>query len=298
MHDGLVLFDQLGLGVFQPQIGRYNTERYGFFLQTDYHWGDVTRPAYASANAAPDAAPMNWTGFYVGGHVGGAFSDNRWSDPFPGAKTGLLLNDPGFGDTVHGTGPLAGGQAGFNWQTGSLVLGLKGAWSKTDLRGENTCYSGVGGLNCQNIINSVGTLTGRLGYAWDRALVYAEGGAARGQIDYMLLGDTNNQGRGYGVTPISAWGWTAGGGLEYALTDHWTTMVEYQHVDFGTNAVTFPTVALVKLQGNAIFRSRRTDPVSFEWMQCRRDRRSYCAAFFSASSSLRSASGCGMAMIL
>ena len=121
------------------------------------------------------------------------------------------FNDAGFGDTIHGNGPLAGGQAGFNWQTGSWVLGLKAAWSKTDLRGENTCYSGVGGLNCQNIINNVGTVTGRLGYAWDRAMVYAEGGAARGQIDYMLLGDTNNQGRGYGVTRISPWGWAVGG---------------------------------------------------------------------------------------
>ena len=252
MHDGTVIFDWPGLPPFDPQLGRYNTERYGFFLQTDYRWGDVTRPAYASANAATNTAPMNWTGFYAGGHVGGAFSDNRWSDPFPSAKTGLQFNNAGFGDTIHGNGPLAGGQAGFNWQTGSWVLGLQADWSKTDLRGENTCYSGVGGLNCQNIINNVGTVTGRLGYAWDRAMVYAEGGAARGQIDYALLGDTFLQSRGYGVTRISAWGWVAGGGLEYAMTDHWTTMVEYQHVDLGTNAVPFPTVALVKLQGNTI----------------------------------------------
>jgi opacity protein-like surface antigen len=217
------MFDWPGLPLFGPQLARYNTERYGFFLQTDYRWGDVTRPAYASANAATNTASMNWTGFYVGGHVGGAFSDNRWSDPFPSVQTGLRLNDAGFGDTIHGNGPLAGGQAGFNWQTGSWVLGLQGAWSKTDLRGENTCYSGVGGLNCQNIINNVATGTGRLGYAWDRALVYAEGGAAHGQIDYMLLGDTNNRSRGYGVTRIAPWGWVVGGGLEYAMTDHWTT---------------------------------------------------------------------------
>ena len=129
---------------------------------------------------------------------------------------------------------------------------LKAAWSRTSLRGENTCYSGVGGLNCQTIINSIGTLTGRFGYAWDRALVYAEGGVARGQIDYILNGNTNNQGRGYGQTGITPWGWAAGGGVEYALTDNWTTSVEYQHVDLGTNAVPFPTVALVKLQDNTI----------------------------------------------
>jgi opacity protein-like surface antigen len=195
---------------------------------------------------------MDWTGVYFGSHVGGAVANNRWSDPFPSAKTGLNTNVAGFGDTIHSTGPLMGVQAGIDWQNGSFVAGLKGAWSKTSLRGENTCYSGVGGLNCQTIINSVGTLTGRLGYAWNRTLVYAEGGAAYGQIEYRLNGNTNLQGRGYGVTSMSPWGWTAGGGLEYALTDNWTTMVEYQHIDLGTNHVPFPTVALVKLQDNAI----------------------------------------------
>jgi opacity protein-like surface antigen len=250
MHDGAVIFDYPGQPAITPQNGRYNTERYGFFLQTDYHWGDVTRAAYAEDSARP--APMNWTGFYVGGHLGGAFANNRWSDPFPSARTGLDVNHAGYGDTIHSTGPLLGAQVGFNYQTGSWVVGVKGAWSKTSLRGENTCYSGVGGLNCQNVINNVGTLTGRLGYAWDRVLAYAEGGAARGQIDYMLNGNTNLQNRGYGVTSIAAWGWTIGGGLEYALTDHWTTTAEYQHIDLGNNSVPFPAVALVKLQGNTI----------------------------------------------
>src|SRR4051812_9967347 len=253
MHDGNVLFDQLGFGIlYPPQVGRYNSERHGFFLQTNYKWGDVTRPAEASADAVAHTAPMNWTGFYAGGHVGGAFADNRWSDPFPSARTGTNFNSAGFGDTVYSNGPLAGGQAGFNWQIGPWVLGLQGAWSKTDLRGENTCYSGVGGLNCQNIINSVGTVTGRLGYAWDRVLIYAEGGGARARIDYALLGDTAFQNRGYGVTRIAPWGWVVGGGLEYAITDRWTTTVDYQHVDLGTNAVPFPTVALVRLQDNTI----------------------------------------------
>lgn len=252
MHDGAVIFDYPGQPAITPQNGRYNTERYGFFLQTDYHWGDVTRAAYAQDDTSTRQAPMNWTGFYVGGHLGGAFANNRWSDPFPSARTGVNVNDAGYGDTIHSTGPLLGVQAGFDWQFGSWVVGVKGAWSKTSLRGENTCYSGVGGLNCQNTINNVGTATGRLGYAWDRVLAYAEGGAARGQIDYMLNGNTNLQTRGYGVTSTSAWGWTMGGGLEYALNDHWTTMVDYQHVDLGRNTVEFPSVALVKLQGNTI----------------------------------------------
>src|SRR5204862_5541334 len=103
-----------------------------------------------------------------------------------------------------------------------------------------------------NSKNSTGTYNGWHDVARELELKVAEGGAARGQIDYALLGDTAFQNRGYGITRISPWGWAVGGGLEYAMTDHWTTVVEYQHVDLGTNAVPFPTVALVKLQGNTI----------------------------------------------
>ena len=69
---------------------------------------------------------MNWTGFYVGVHMGGGWSDDRWSDPFAatvGPKN--FINAAGFGDTTRATGPLGGGQIGANWQTGSWVLGVK-----------------------------------------------------------------------------------------------------------------------------------------------------------------------------
>ncbi len=74
---------------------RFNTERYGGFVQTSYRWGDVTRPAAAGDTPvkAPvlAAGPMNWTGFYVGGHMGGGYSDDNWSDPF-----GSTVNAGGF----------------------------------------------------------------------------------------------------------------------------------------------------------------------------------------------------------
>jgi len=248
MHDGQVYFDFLGSGPTIPQYGRYNSERYGVFVQSDYRWGGAAPPADAALASAAPVAPMNWTGFYVGGHLGGAIGNDRWSDPFGPTISFGLVNVAGFGDTVHGTGPAGGAQAGINWQSGPWVIGLQGDWSATDIRGENTCFSGIGGLNCQSIVKDVGTLAGRFGYAWGRALIYAQGGGAEGRIAYTVLGETAGNSLGVGITSVSAFGWVAGAGLEYALTDNWTTVFDYEHIDLGTIGVNFPSVGLVNAQ--------------------------------------------------
>jgi opacity protein-like surface antigen len=232
---------------------RYSTERYGAFVQTSYRWGEPEPPAEGSAvpTKAPvmAAAPMNWTGFYVGGHLGGGFSDDRWSDPFgPTVGAGGFINVAGFGDTTHATGPLGGGQIGANWQIGQLVLGAQADASAANLRGENTCFSGLGGINCQHTVDALGTLTGRFGYAWDRSLAYVKGGGAWTETTYDLLGDTSALALGAGSTNLNIWGWTVGGGIEYALTNHWTALAEYDHIGLPTTAVGFPAVAVINAQ--------------------------------------------------
>jgi opacity protein-like surface antigen len=163
--------------------------------------------AVKAPDPPPPPAPYNWTGFYTGLNVGtawGSFDPNTASTggtyfPNPpdvaainaagrlsikplgfvwGAPSGFgLLNFAGFGDTVHGSGPLAGGQVGANWQVGQWVLGVQGDTAWADVRGENTCFSGLGGINCQRVDRRLSTVTGRLGFAFDRALVYAKGAA-------------------------------------------------------------------------------------------------------------------------
>ena len=138
------------------------------------------------------AGPMNWTGFYIGGHLGGGWSDAHWSDPFGTTiSPSGAPNVAGFGDVTHATGPLGGGQIGANWQIGQWVLGAEADASAADLRGENTCFSGIGGINCGHVVNDLETVTGRLGYAWDRSLLYAKGGAAWAETSYNLNGNTN-----------------------------------------------------------------------------------------------------------
>jgi opacity protein-like surface antigen len=258
MRNGTVFFDFLGLAPStQPQLGRFSAERYGFFLQSDYHWGNAA-PLSASSRMPVEVAqgmPMNWNGVFVGGHVGGGFSNETWSDPFGPTMRAGLINVAGFGDTIHNNGPLAGAQIGANWQTGHLVLGIEGDWSSTDLRGENTCFSGLGGLNCQHVINGIETVAGRAGFAWDRSLLYAKGGAAWVNSTYTVLGDTAARSLGLGNTTLTSTGWLAGAGVEYAITNHWTTFFEYDYIGVGSTTVPFPTVALVRAQNIAVKQS-------------------------------------------
>jgi opacity protein-like surface antigen len=252
LKSGSTTFDFLGTPppyIVEPT--RAYSERYGVFVQSSYKWGDASPASAAVLPVKAPLAPMNWTGFYVGGHLGGGVSRDSWSDPFGSTPTfifpGFLfgINDAGFGDVTRGGGPLGGLQVGANWQTGKWVLGVEGALSAADLRGENTCFSGLGGINCEHAIDAIGTATGRVGFAWDRSLVYAKAGGAWTNTNYALMGNTSALTLGTGNTTMIRSGWVAGAGVEYALTDNWTTFIEYDHLGFGSTMVPFPTVALV-----------------------------------------------------
>ena len=110
--------------------------------------------------------------------------------------------------------------------------------------GLNANYSTSGGL--------YGDITGRLGYAVDRVLFYAKGGAAFLNVDIKAnyIGQNCSTARNcylHPNAPVNAstfnfeqsdtlWGWTAGGGIEYALSQEWSVKVEYQHFDFGSTS--------------------------------------------------------------
>ena len=98
------------------------------------------------------------------------------------------------------------------------------------------------------MVKDLETVTGRLGYAWNRSLLYAKGGAAWAETTYNLNGNTGSLALGTGSTNATASGWVAGGGVEYALTNHWTTSFEYDHVGLDSATVPFPTVAVVNTQ--------------------------------------------------
>ncbi len=237
-----------GQGVPVPEYDTYNTDRYGVFIQSGYHWGDTTS-SVDSAEAIAALTPMNWAGVYLGGHLGGSWSEARWSDPF-GTTPGFAgaQNVPGFGDLTQAHGPLGGGQLGMDWQTGHWVLGVQGDADFATIRGDNTCYSGLGGVNCEHQINALATVTGRFGFAWGRSLLYVKGGGAFASTAYNINANTQVLTLGNETSTVNTFGWTVGIGLEYAISDRWTTSFEYDHIGLGNIPVAFPAIATINAQ--------------------------------------------------
>src|SRR5262249_48311496 len=167
----------------------------------------VLPPAVAPVGYAPPV--YNWSGFYVGGNLGAGFAHSSWSDPFIGTH-----------DTFDKTGFIGGGQVGVNWQINALVLGIEGDFDWTNLKGSGHDSFG-------NTINTntqwTSTVTGQIGAAFDRLLVYGKGGVAFAHVNEGL----NDIFGGAGSTTQTRTGWTAGVGLEYAFAQNWSARIEY-----------------------------------------------------------------------
>src|SRR5215212_7966670 len=132
-----------------------------------------------AAELLPEPA-SDWRGFYLGGHFGGAFGRSEWFD--------LGVGNIGAHDA---SGILGGGQAGYNFQTGPWVWGPQASVSGSSLGGSHIdTVFGFGPVPQPNrgSIDLLGTLTGRLGYAWGPLLLYGQGGAVWAHTRYDLSG--------------------------------------------------------------------------------------------------------------
>ena len=180
-------------------------------------------------------AVYNWTGFYVGGHVGWAEAKEDWF---------LIQNNVGFGfrkDSV-----FAGGYAGYNWQVGNnFVLGaeVEGSWS--DLRQSNiACTIGQAAI-CTNNVNALGSIRGRAGVAFNQFLLYGAGGYAVADTSY------NRQFLPLGGGPFTSGvsqtrdGWVAAVGVEWMFANNWVGRIQYDHYDFGTKTYLVPALSNV-----------------------------------------------------
>ncbi len=126
---------------------------------------------------------------------------------------------------------IGGVHLGYNLQIGQWLLGLEGdvdgtSFSKTV--NEGTLFAPVYGATIHTSTPLEGSICLRAGYAWDRALFYATGGAA-------FAGVKTTYSDFYGFDSISRTrsGWTVGGGVDYAITDNWSVRAEYRYADFG-----------------------------------------------------------------
>jgi opacity protein-like surface antigen len=197
------------------------------------------------------APPFNWTGFYVGAQMGGLANLGEVSDPL-----GRSL----FGNPNLATGPFAGGQLGYNYQSGSVVYGLEAEVGLPQIEGTSTC-SAVSGTfvnsDCKIGIDAFGALTGRLGLALGpdgRSLIYGKAGAAwtKGSIDLV----TNDSTSGFAGNPFTRnsndlwrWGWTLGAGAERVLAGNWSVKAEYDYASFGDQSVALLSSAVLDTTG-------------------------------------------------
>jgi outer membrane immunogenic protein len=171
---------------------------------------DLRTPSY-KAPAYVSPAYASWSGFYVGINGGYGFGKSNWSGG--GATTG----------DFDVKGAMAGGTAGYNFQTGMWVWGLEGDLDWSGMKGSTTSVCAPS--TCETKNEWLGTARGRIGYAgWSNLLPYLTGGAAFGNIKGTLAGAS--------VTKTNV-GWTAGAGLEYAFLGAWSAKVEYLYTDLG-----------------------------------------------------------------
>jgi len=170
------------------------------------------RPYKALPPPAPIAAVYNWTGFYIGGHVGGAWTGDN----------SLGGNDGRF---------LGGAQAGFDYQFApNWVIGIEGQYSWLTNH-NNTGLLAPDGTVATLDTRGLGSVTGRLGWTWGPGLLYAKGGYA---FSDKSVGVTfGGVPQPFAVSGNDKNGYTVGAGFEYMFAPNWSAKAEYQYYNFG-----------------------------------------------------------------
>jgi outer membrane immunogenic protein len=203
---------------------------------------DMGQPVY---KAAPMAAPgFNWTGFYLGAVGGYAWGD---ADANPTGILGGALPPM----RTKPDGWLAGGTVGYNYQQGNLVLGTEGEFYWSDLEGSGSSSLVFPGTATYSN-NWTGTLSTRVGVAFDTVLWYGKAGVAWANNDYNL----SIPGAGLGGADYSSTnsdtetGWLVGGGVEWAFARNWSAKIEGTYMDFGQRNKSFAPIGIVPINAD------------------------------------------------
>ncbi|BCM20511.1 outer membrane protein [Mesorhizobium sp. J8] len=195
-----------------------------FLLATAFVLGLVSAASAADVVVEPGASAYNWSGVYVGGNIGWSRLKSDWHD----------IDDDWTGGSFDAgsDGVLLGGVIGYNHEfANNVVIGIEADLAYTS-NSRSFDAPDSGRVDLTNKMNLFGTVRGRLGYAYDRFLPYVTGGLAVANFKHQWTetGDAPDSWPDFGGTDA---GWTAGAGIEYALTDHWTAKAEYLYADFG-----------------------------------------------------------------
>ncbi|KJC49293.1 membrane protein [Bradyrhizobium sp. LTSP849] len=208
---------------------------------------------------APVTAPgYNWTGFYVGGNVGG-----QWGSADP--TTSTVFTPTGYfaassvpaiaavgAQSVNSSSVTGGFTAGYNWQVNHAVFGLEGDINYFGFKGSATgsalypCCAPTGfTVSSQVSADWLATIRGRIGFlATPSWLLYATGGAAIAEVKGNFnFTDTFAAATESAAIRDTRVGWTVGAGTEYAVGNGWSLKAEYLYVDLGRASATSTNLA-------------------------------------------------------
>ncbi|MDH4983708.1 TonB-dependent receptor [Hyphomicrobium sp. D-2] len=231
-------------------------------LGLTHHIGGDAIPQVAPltlGRAASGAPGSDWTGLYFGGFVGYSFADlNGTTTAADGTAGGIPATESARIDLENVQNGL---RAGVNYQFGNrFVVGLEGDFSWLKHQGiqqalvtESSELADAGWLQADTeySLDWMATLRGRVGYAWDRYLLYGTGGLAflkEDQTRTQYQSDVGAANRLYGRKTEEFFketasgirlGWTAGAGFEYAIDNHWSLTGEYSFTGFGIEKFLF-----------------------------------------------------------
>ncbi len=175
-----------------------------------------------ATGALADESRYDWSGVYVGAQIGYASGESRFFSPAFGA-----FSDP------DPSGLSGGLYIGYNYQfTNGIVVGVDADVSLGGVAGNDIITSGGGAPTPTQVVsadvNIQGAVRARLGYAIDRVLPFIAGGITFADYDHTYTDS--------GFTPANYSGtyrgWTAGAGIEYALTNALLMRGEYRYSDF------------------------------------------------------------------
>jgi outer membrane immunogenic protein len=205
------------------------------------------RPApYAPPPLIYVPPPFSWTGFYLGGNIGGGWTSRDVSDTFLGANFNNGKNNDVF---------IAGGQLGYNWQVSNFVVGIEadfdGAANKDNTG--TVFIPALGTIQVSSHNRWITTLAARFGVASGPWLLYGKvGGGWVGPDDFTVL----MTGASITVHNNINSGWLVGTGMEWAFAPNWSAKVEYNYLGLDNRTFTFPAGSLFLVGDSFIERNR------------------------------------------
>lgn len=189
-------------------------------------------PVRAPAAYIPAPPPFSWTGFYIGGNLGAAWSSGNINDTLLGVN---------FGGTSNATF-LGGGQIGGNYQIGAFVIGAEADFdwlANNSNSGPGILFPATGDtlrVSANNRWET--TVAARVGYAFNTVLLYAKGGGGWvGAGNFAVTNVGNGNTVAFSNSNTNS-GWLAGGGVEWAFLPNWTVRAEYDFLGLGNKSYT------------------------------------------------------------